>query len=39
MKDKIGKFQVAEGWTVILDDVEELPIELQPKPLSALQEK
>ena len=39
VKDKIGKFQLAEGGTLFLDEIGELTIELQPKLLRALQEK
>jgi two-component system NtrC family response regulator len=39
VKDKTGKFQLADGGTIFLDEVGDLPIELQPKLLRALQEK
>lgn len=36
---KIGKFELAQGGTVFLDEIGELPISLQAKILRALQEK
>ncbi|MGP6086318.1 sigma 54-interacting transcriptional regulator [Antarctobacter jejuensis] len=38
-RDKAGKLELAHGGTLFLDDVEELPIEIQGKLLAALQNR
>ena len=39
IKDRKGKFSLADGRTLFLDDIGEVPINLQPKLLRALQEQ
>lgn len=37
-RERLGKFRVADGATLFLDEIGELPISLQPKLLRALQQ-
>lgn len=39
LNQRIGKFELADGGTIFLDEIGELPIDLQPKLLRAIQEK
>jgi len=38
LKDRPGRFQLADGGTLLLDEIGDLPLELQPKMLRVLQE-
>src|ERR1017187_6329158 len=39
VSSKMGLLELADGWTAFLDEIGELPLDLQAKPLRVLQEK
>lgn len=39
VKDRVGRFALADGGTIFLDEIGEIPLELQGKLLRVLQEK
>ncbi|NQT89570.1 sigma-54-dependent Fis family transcriptional regulator [bacterium] len=38
-RQRLGRFELADGGTLLLDDVDDIPLDVQPKLLRAIQER